>query len=106
MGVTPARDPGPGKTDSNVGKIETSKNKPKKGKSIQLVPPGKKEAPQECVGSQTRDRSKVKPGLVGKDLRSSGSRDLQPGKKEDLVIFNQSRGKTKKGSLLHLTSSE
>jgi hypothetical protein len=29
MGVTLARDPGPGKTDSNVGKI---KNKPKKGK--------------------------------------------------------------------------
>jgi hypothetical protein len=48
MGVTPARDPGPGKTDSNVGKI---KNKPKKGKAKCMVPPGKKAAPQECVGS-------------------------------------------------------
>jgi hypothetical protein len=48
MGVTPARDPGPGKTDSNVSKI---KNKPKKGKAKRLVPPGKKVAPQECVGS-------------------------------------------------------
>jgi hypothetical protein len=46
MGVTPARDPGPGKTDSNVGKIKTSKNKPKKGKAKRLVPPGKKVAPQ------------------------------------------------------------
>jgi hypothetical protein len=51
MGVTPARDSRPGKTDSNVGKIKTSKNKPKKGKAKRLVPPGKKAAPQECVGS-------------------------------------------------------
>jgi hypothetical protein len=68
MGVTPAREPGPGKTDSNVGKI---KNKPKKGKAKRLVPPGKKAAPQECVGRRTRDRSKVKPGIVRKDIRSS-----------------------------------
>jgi hypothetical protein len=47
MGVTPAQDPGPGKTDSGVGKTETSKNKPKKGKVIRLVPPGKEVAPQE-----------------------------------------------------------
>jgi hypothetical protein len=106
MGVTPARDPGPGKTDSNVGKIKTSKKKPKKGKSICLVSPGNKAAPQECVGSRTRDRSKGEPGLVEKDFRSSASGDLQPGKKEVLAIFNQSRGKTKKASLLHLTSSE
>jgi hypothetical protein len=46
IGVTPARDPGPGKTNIDVGKIETSKNKPKKGKAIRLVPPGKKAAPQ------------------------------------------------------------
>jgi hypothetical protein len=59
MGVTPARDPGPGKTNSNVHKIN---NKPKKGKAKRLVPPGKKAAPQECVGSRTRDRSKVNPG--------------------------------------------
>jgi hypothetical protein len=103
MGVTPARDPGPGKTDSNVGKI---KNKPKKGKAKRLVPPGKKAAPQECVGSRTRDRSKGEPGLVEKDIRSSGSGNLQPGKKEVLTISDQSRGKTKKSSLLHLTSTE
>jgi hypothetical protein len=48
-GVTPTRDPGPGKTDSNVGKIKTSKNKSKKGKAERLVPPGKKAAPQEYV---------------------------------------------------------
>jgi hypothetical protein len=59
MGVTPARDLGPGKTDSNVGKI---KNKPKKGKEKRVVPPGKKEAPQECVGSRTRDRYRSNPG--------------------------------------------
>jgi hypothetical protein len=31
MGVTPARNPGPWKTDSNVGKI---KSKPNKGKAF------------------------------------------------------------------------
>jgi hypothetical protein len=103
MGVTPARDPGPGKTDSNVGKI---KNKPNKGKAKHLVPPGKKSAPQECIGSRTQDRSKGEPGLVEKDIRSSGSGDLQPGKKEVLTISDQPRGKTKKSSLLHLTSTE
>jgi hypothetical protein len=36
MGVTPVQDPGPGKTNSNFGKI---KNKPKKGKAKRLVPP-------------------------------------------------------------------
>jgi hypothetical protein len=66
MGVTPARDPGPGKTDSNVGKI---KNKPKKGKAKRLVPPGKKAAPQE-------------PGLVEKKSDP-----------QDLVIFNKARKK-------------
>jgi hypothetical protein len=49
MGVTPARDPGPGKTDGGVSKTETNKNKPKKGKVIRLVPPGK-EARQRPVG--------------------------------------------------------
>jgi hypothetical protein len=63
MGVTPVRYPGPGKTDSNVRKI---KNKPKKDTSKRLLPPGKKAAPQECVGSQTRDHGKVNPGLVRK----------------------------------------
>jgi hypothetical protein len=79
MGVTPARDPGPGKTHSNVGQI---KNKPKKGKAKRLVPPGKKAAPQECVGSQTRDRSKVKPGLLKKISDP-----------QHLIIFNQARKK-------------
>jgi hypothetical protein len=82
MGVTPARNPGPGKTDSNVVKIKTSKKKPKKGKAICLVPPGKKAAPQDCVGSRTQDRSKGETGLMEKDIRSSGSGNLQPGKKE------------------------
>jgi hypothetical protein len=82
MGVTPARDPVPGKTDSNVGKTETSKNKPNKCKAIRLVPPGKKAAPQECVGSQTRDRSKGTP--------SSWKKISDP---QDLTIFNQARKK-------------
>jgi hypothetical protein len=34
MGVTPARDPGSGKTDSGVGKTETKKNNPYEGKVI------------------------------------------------------------------------
>jgi hypothetical protein len=42
MGVTPARDPVPGKTDSGVGKTETSKNNPNKGEVIILVPPRKR----------------------------------------------------------------
>jgi hypothetical protein len=105
MGVTPARDPGPGKTDGGVSKTETNKIKPKKGKVIRLVPPGKEAAPQECVGSRTRDNAKAGPGLVKKI--------------EDLTIFNQSKGKSgsyahaarvgmqnhsKGKSLLHLTS--
>jgi hypothetical protein len=106
MGVTPAREPGPGKTDSNVGKIKTSKIKPKKGKAIRLVPLGKKAALQECIGSRTRDHSKGEPRLVVQDFRSSVSSDLQPGKKEVLTSYEQSRGKTKKSSLLHLTSTE
>jgi hypothetical protein len=103
MGVTPACDPGPGKTDSNVEKI---KNKPKKGKAKRLVPPGKKAVPQECVGSRTRDHSKFTPGLVRKDIRSSGSGNLQQGKENVLTNSDQPRGKTKKSSLLHLTSTE
>jgi hypothetical protein len=107
MGVTPARDPGPGNTDSGVGKTETNKNKPDKGKVIRLVRPGKETAPQECVGSQRRDRAKPGPGRVKKIA--------------DLTIFNQSTGKSgsyahavrvgmenhsKSRSLLHITSKE
>jgi hypothetical protein len=87
MGVTPAQDLGPGKTDGGVGKTETNKSKPKKGKVICLVPPGKEAAPQECVGSRTRDRAKAGPGLVRKIA--------------DLTIFNQSKGKS--GSYAHGT---
>jgi hypothetical protein len=99
MGVTPARDPGPRKIDSNVGKI---KNKPKKGKAKRLVPPGKKVAPHECVGSRTRDHSKVKPGPVRKDIRSSGSGNLQQGKEDVFTNSDHPRGKTKNSSLLIL----
>jgi hypothetical protein len=105
MGVTPARDPVPGKTEGGVGKTETSKTKPSKGKVKSLVPPGKKAAPQECGWSQTRDRAKAEPGLVKKIA--------------DPEIVNQSSGKSvsifprgshapgkilKSRSLLHLTS--
>jgi hypothetical protein len=103
MGVTPERDPGPGKTDSNVGKI---KNKPKKGKAKRLVPSGKKVAPLECVGSRTRDRGKVKHGLMRKDIRPCLSDNLQQGKEDVFTNSDQPRGKTKNSSLLHLTSTE
>jgi hypothetical protein len=95
MGVTLARDPGPWKTNSNVSKIKTSKNNPKKGKCKRLVLPGKKAAPHECIGSRTQDRSKGKPGLIEKDIRPSGYGDLQPDKKLVLTIYDQSRAKTK-----------
>jgi hypothetical protein len=64
MGVTPARDLGPGKADSGVGKIETSKNNHNKVKITSLEPPGKEAAPQECFGSRTRYRAKRGPRLV------------------------------------------
>jgi hypothetical protein len=51
MGVVPARDPGPGKTDGDVCKAEINKKK-------SLVPLRKGAATQECVGSGTRDRVK------------------------------------------------
>jgi hypothetical protein len=85
MEVTTARDPGPGKTNGGVGKTETNKSKPKKGKVICLVPPWKDAAPQECVGSLTRDRAKAGPRLVKKIA--------------DLTIFNQSKGNS--GSYAH-----
>jgi hypothetical protein len=85
MGVTPGRDPGPGKTDSGVGKTETNKSKPNKGKVIRLVPSGQDAASHECVGSRTRNRAKAGPGLVRKIA--------------DRTIFNQSKGKS--GSYAH-----
>jgi hypothetical protein len=80
MGVTPARDPGPGKTNSGVRKTETSKIKPSKGKVKNVVLPGKKTSPRECVRSRTRDRAKAEPALVKKIA--------------DPTIFNQSSGKS------------
>jgi hypothetical protein len=80
MGVTPAQDTGPGKTNIGVGKTETNKSKPKKGKVIGLLPPGKEAAPQECVEIRTQDRAKLGPGRVKKIA--------------DLTIFNQSTGKS------------
>jgi hypothetical protein len=59
MGVVPAQDSGPGKTDRNIGsgktdpnigkektdrnigKSDTTESKPRKGKATSLVPPGK-----------------------------------------------------------------
>jgi hypothetical protein len=79
------RDPGPTETDDGVGKTETNTSKPKKGKVICLVPRCKEAAAQECVGSRTRDRAKLGPGLVKKIA--------------DLTIFNQSNGKS--GSYAH-----
>jgi hypothetical protein len=107
MGVTPARDPGPGKTDNGIGETETSKNKPRKCKVKSLVPPGKKGAPQGCIGSRTRARARAEAGLVKKIT--------------DPAILNQSSGKSvsyshadcvgqakhlKSRSLIHLTSKE
>jgi hypothetical protein len=80
MGVTPAQDQVPVKTDRGFGKTETSKTKPSKGKVKSLVPPGEKAAPQECVGSLNRDRAKAEPELV-KNIA-------------DPAIFNQLSGKS------------
>jgi hypothetical protein len=53
-----------------------------------LVTPGKKAAPQECGGSQTRDRRKGKPRLMEKISDP-----------QDLVIFNQTRKKISRSSI-------
>jgi hypothetical protein len=82
MGVVPARDPGPGKTDGGVGKAEINKK-------TSLVPLRKGSAPQECVGSGTWDQVKRELGW-GSDRRTERIRD--PSK------FNQSKGKSGKRS--------
>ena len=118
MGVTPARDPGPGKTDGGVGKV--IKDKPMKGKATSLVPPGKAAAPQECVGSRTRDRAKRGPGLVkkiedppifnessGKSVlpaRAAREQEAKKGVLHARVAREQEGKHTKSRSLLHLTS--
>jgi hypothetical protein len=58
-------------------------------------PDPRKDHHGDILGSRTRDHSKGKPGLVEKDIRSSGSGDLQPGKKEVFTISDHPRGKTK-----------
>jgi hypothetical protein len=50
---------------------------------------------QVTVGSRTQDRSKVKHGLMRKDIRSSGSDNLQQGKEDEFTNSDQPRGKTK-----------
>jgi hypothetical protein len=47
------------------------------------------------VGSRTRYRSKGEPGLVEKDLRSSGSGDLQPDKKKSSRFLISQEGRLK-----------
>jgi hypothetical protein len=73
---------------------------------IARAPHGNQAYANDSVGSRTWDRSKVKPGLVRKDIRSSGSDNLQQGKEDVFTNSDQPRGKTKKSSLLHLTSTE
>ena len=41
MGVVPIHDPGPGKATQTSVKLDTTKNKPRKGKTLSLVPPSK-----------------------------------------------------------------
>jgi hypothetical protein len=118
MGVTPAKDPGPGKTDggvgkekktdggvgkarktdSVVGKKETSKTRPGKGKVRNLVPLGKA-APQECVGSRTRDRVEAGPALVTNTMSHQGKTYARAAR-DGVGNVRKSR------SLLHLTSKE
>jgi intein/homing endonuclease len=80
MGVNPARDPGPGKTDSGISKKESTNNKAEKGKAIRLVPSVKESAPKKYVGSRTLDRAELGPGRIEKI--------------SDLAILNQSGGKS------------
>jgi hypothetical protein len=118
MGVTPAKDPGPGKTDggvgkekkndggvgkarkieSVVGKKETSKTRPGKGKVRNLVPLGKA-APPECVGSRTRDRVEAGPALVTNTMSYQGKTYARAAR-DGVGNVRKSR------SLLHLTSKE
>jgi hypothetical protein len=114
MGVTPAKDPGPGKTDggvsktrktdSFVGKKETSKTRPGKGKLRNLLPLGKA-APQECAGSRTRDRGKAGPALVTKIADSAATMSHQ-GKTYARATRHGVGNVRKSRSLLHLTSKE
>jgi hypothetical protein len=50
----------------------------------------------KIVGSRTRERGKVKLGLLRKDIRSSGYDNLQQGKEDVFMNSDLTRGKTKK----------
>jgi hypothetical protein len=54
MGVVPAEDPGPGKKKPANGKSVTDTNKPRKGKSTSLVPPGQGRHHRSVLGNVER----------------------------------------------------
>jgi hypothetical protein len=79
MGATPARDPGPGKTDSNVGKIKTSLRKAKQNVWYRQE---RKQHHRSVLG--------VEPGTGVRANPDSWKRISDP---QDLTIFNQARKK-------------
>jgi hypothetical protein len=96
MGVVPARDPGPGKTDGGVGKAEIN-NK------TSLVPLKKGAAPRECVGSGTWDR--VKRELGREPDGQKGSQILLTSTSQKIRVENGRRDRMDT-HLLHLTLSK
>jgi hypothetical protein len=106
MGVAPAPDPGPGKTNSDVGKIKKAITSLRKAKQNLWYRQERKRHHRSVLGVEPGTAVRANPGSWKKDIRSSGSGDHQPDKKGVLTISDQSRGKTKKSSLLHLTSTE
>jgi hypothetical protein len=83
MGVTPARDPGPGKTDSNVGKTKTSKTSLRKANQNVWYHQERKRHHRSVLG--------VEPGTAVRANLGSWKRISDP---QDLVIFNQTRKKS------------
>ncbi len=89
MGVVPAQDPGPGKTNRNIGKLHIAK--PSKGKEISMVPPGKGRHHRSVLGIVKRAngaRTDVTRGMCHSSHsnqqnmhkgRSFRSQQLQPG---------------------------
>jgi hypothetical protein len=77
MGVTPARDPVPGKTDSNVGKI---KDKPKKAKQNVWY--------RQEIKREHRSVLGVKPGTAVRSKPGSREKISDP---QDLIIFNKAK---------------
>jgi hypothetical protein len=59
---TKARDSVPGKTDSGVGRTEKTKNKPKKGKVIRLVLPGRRRHHRSVLGVELGTSVSANPG--------------------------------------------